>query len=329
LRGDIPLYDMNVWQLCRLAKNGSRGYLTDFFEVFCLNRRSFALIFALAFSLAISQAKAANKKAFLFPPLFSAILPGFDQWWENDNQTAAAYTGTALLGLGITSLAMDGKSDVTSDGLLSGSDRERWAIVGTQMAFTAGLLSARESFVNAYKTRKEDFAFITAEESTWDILKAPFRFEFITRPTTFIPLVALVGLLAYEIHTDDLQFHSMTASDALFTTAFSYGAGTGEEAFFRGYVLPVAQHYTGERWVSNTLQALLFAFAHRITPLPWVQFVGGWWSGFVVQESGGAISEVVFEHFWWDVLAFGTYYLTKDRTSGTARLSLPPLVIRF
>ncbi len=273
---------------------------------------------------------AGEKKAFLFPPLLSLLLPGWDQWWENQNQTAAAYTGSALAGLTITSLAVNSGDKVTSDGLLSEDDRARWAVLGGQIYFTAGLLSARESFRYAYQTRKEDFAFLTAEESTWDVLKAPFRFEFITRPSTFIPLLGIVGILAYEIHAGHEKFHSLTGGDLFFTTAFSYGAGTGEEAFFRGYLLPVAQHYTGERYVSNTLQALLFAFAHRITPLPWIQFLGGWWSGFVTQENGGSIAESVFEHFWWDMLAFSAYYLTKDRTHiQPPPLRLPPIVVRF
>ncbi|MEK7691696.1 MAG: CPBP family intramembrane glutamic endopeptidase, partial [Bdellovibrionota bacterium] len=104
-------------------------------------------------------------------------------------------------------------------------------------------------------------------------------------------------------------------SDVFFSGAFSWNAGTHEEAFFRGWLHPVFNEWIGVPWIANTLQASLFALAHLPTnPLPWPQFMMGWYWGWLSTHRGWTLSESVFIHAWWDVMAFTFLYATHSDT---------------
>ena len=51
--------------------------------------------------------------------------------------------------------------------------------------------------------------------------------------------------------------------DAAFTTTLAYGAGTGEEALFRGWLYPLLYQKLGRRaWMANGIQATIFGSLH-------------------------------------------------------------------
>ena len=62
-------------------------------------------------------------------------------------------------------------------------------------------LSVYDSFRSAVRSRKAsgEFGFLQHEETPTDLLKAPFKFSFLKRPTTWVWLSATAVLSAYLI----------------------------------------------------------------------------------------------------------------------------------
>lgn len=291
-------------------------------------------------------------------PLVSFLLPGFDQWWEGQSTSAALYTGAALGGLTYaeTVRAADNvetnpdkkkKDDTTSTGETSESQEEeedetaldskdvalRKYTLGYLVYQGAGGLSAYHAFRTAVRTRKAkgQYDFLKYEETPLDILAAPFHFQYLARPTTYIPL-GIGAALAYLILGSDPPEHyertGLTSADWFFTGAFSFNAGTHEEAMFRGWLMPVlAEHVMSPFW-SNATQAGIFALAHLSTnPQPIPQLLLGYHLGYVTQERGWRLGEAVFIHVWWDVLAFATMFsYRKKQTDEVSRLLPPPVL---
>lgn len=265
----------------------------------------------------------------IWPPLFSLILPGLDQWIEHQNDFALAYTGVAGVGTGIALANYDAAKSVTTDSLLKSKDNGvRGYLLGTQMIQSAGCLSAFHSFRTAAATRPGDYDFLTVEESPQDLVLSPFRSRYLSRWTTWVPLgLALAGTW-YEARTDYVhRTPALTQSDVAYSGGFSYMAGVSEEALFRGWIMPLWAQTWGSPFWANTGQALLFAAAHLpSTSLPITQGIMGFYFGYLVQENQWTLGEAIFIHTWWDVIAFlGHYSVTGQR----GYLPLPTLAWAF
>lgn len=296
-------------------------------------------------------------RSIFWMPLVSFLLPGFDQWWEGQTTSAALYTGVALGGVAYsrsvqvadnvdTNPKKKEKED-TNTGETSESQEEeeeetaldskdvalRKYTLGFLVYQGAGGMSAYHAFRTAVRTRKVkgQYDFLKYEETPLDLLAAPFHFKYMTRPTTYIPL-GIGAALAYLILSSDLpenyERSSLTSADGFFTSAFSFNAGTHEEAMFRGWLMPVlAEHAMSPFW-ANATQAGIFALAHISTnPLPLPQLLLGYHLGYVTQERGWRMGEAVFIHVWWDVLAFATLFsYRKKQPDEVARLLPPPVL---
>lgn len=95
-------------------------------------------------------------RSYLFPPLASLLLPGFDQWWENQNRSALAFTGAAVGGLmlaGNAASRLPSNQQDTSD-LDTRNDDRRTVLLGSQIYLASGSLSAYTSFRTAVRSRK-------------------------------------------------------------------------------------------------------------------------------------------------------------------------------
>ncbi len=276
----------------------------------------------------VSKPVSAKKRNYFWPPLYSFAVPGLDQWIRREYENGAAFSGTAVAGLGVFA-AHHRKNENLDFSLTTRVDRERWQLLGLHIYSTSGFLSARHAFIDAVETRQEDFSFLTAKESDWDILKAPLNVAYFIRPTTFIPLLLLGGLIAIDTRSDrERRWSRPTGNDVFFSTAFSYGAGTGEEAFFRGFLMPVTMRWTGSGWGSNAIQATVFALAHGVNPIPWPQFLFGAYTGWLSQSQDWSLSEGVFIHTWWDIIAFLTEYSFR-KPGQQVGFYLSPISITF
>lgn len=242
-------------------------------------------------------------------PIASFVLPGLGQYIEQQWEPGLIYTGTAVLGMTMATVAAKrikedqlGKLDYDEyDGL------QRQYTYGTQLYMFAGEMSAFHSFRTAVKSRKPngEFAFITNDEDPSDLLTAPFEFSFITRPTTYGPLLA--GLALVLVSYDPDPHADFDGGDAAFTAGVSYNAGVGEEAFFRGYLMPVMREKWNSNVWSNATQSVIFGAAHysERNRFPIFQAAMGYYFGWVTQRNGWSLRESIFIHAWWDVLALG------------------------
>ena len=142
----------------------------------------------------------------------------------------------------------------------------------------------------------------------------------------------MAGLSAVDVATNDDpgRRRPYQGHDALATFATSYQAATTEEAFFRGYALPVLQQRTGHFWVANGIQATGFALLHD-TSVAGKLVIGAsaLLDGHLTRRNHGSIRQVVFIHTWWDLIAFTGYFLTVREKDSPVALRLRPIVLRF
>ena len=181
------------------------------------------------------------------------------------------------------------------------------------------------------------YAFLKRDESPIELLQAPLKFSYLKKSSTYIPLSVIASLFLYSLitePTDDigLKKDPLTSSDLFFASAISLNAGTNEEALFRGWMMPVLMEWTASPFWSNTLTALLFGAAHLgSVDTPWAQVLLGWHMGNVTIENGWTLSEAIFIHTWWDVLALLNVYThkLKNKEAITEVLWLPTLKWHF
>jgi membrane protease YdiL (CAAX protease family) len=233
--------------------------------------------------------------------------------------------------------------DPDENGLDQKDIAERKTTLGLLLYQGAGGMSAYHTFRTAARTRQEhgQYEFLQADDTPADLLAAPFHFSYLTRVTTIIPLAVIAGISALQLSTpleDDSDYEraSFTQADAFFSGAFSYNAGTHEEAVFRGWIMPVMREYWDSDFWSNAAQSVLFAAAHLSTnPQPLPQLLLGYHLGYVTQRNHWSLGESVFIHTWWDVMAFVTQYHYKQRAPEDKKdlikpiLWLPPLEFAF
>lgn len=304
------------------------------------------------------------RSAFWFPFL-TFWVPGLDQWIEGQFVPAIAYTTTSVAGYAYIDhvknqyglyekarakrLAIKNGTDTpdsdSTDELNSKDSATRQMALAAQVSQWAGGMSAYHSFRTAVRTRKQfgEYTFLTSEETPFDLMAAPFHVEYMLRPTTFIPLAIIAGISALNLRTpidesSDLQRDRVTGDDVFYASAFSYNAGTHEEAMFRGWLQPWLMEQLDSNFQSNAIQSLAFGAAHLGTnSLPIIQVLLGYHLGWVNQRNGYLLSEGIFIHAWWDVVAFITAYNYKEKptvgnkTSRLARptLWLPPVEFSF
>lgn len=293
------------------------------------------------------------RSAFWFPLLCFGI-PGLDQWIEGQWLPAAAYSGIAAAGYAYAdyvqrsngvyehervhriSVANDEPiPDDLEDKSLHDSKNStlRKVALASQVAQWSGGMSTYHSFRTAVRTRKQlgEYAFLEYEETPWDLMAAPFRIQYLLRATTLIPLAIIGGLSALNLsqpdsEDSDLKKDRLSSEDGFYAGAFSYNAGTHEEAVFRGWLQPwFVQQLSSPFW-GNGAQALVFGAAHLNTvPVPIVQTLLGFHLGYVTQKNGYRLGEAIFIHAWWDVVAFAASYSYRERQA----YFLPPLEVIF
>jgi hypothetical protein len=288
-----------------------------------------------------------NRNVFWRPAL-SLFLPGIDQY----------LAGQWAYGLGYSSVWMassawaanrnreaDEREAEWDFNRLTDIERENEQIhnelykqrtLANQLVLAAGGMSAYHSFRTAVATHQPHggYEFLVEEETPLDILRAPFEFSHLKKPTTWVPLALITGLAVLDANTQQEDYTSdpYSSSDAFYTGAISYNAGTYEEAIFRGWIMPVAMEKTHSLFWSNFLQAAMFAAAHlNQIATPYVQFGLGYYLGWLTQQSRWTLSESIFIHAWWDVAALTIQYQNRkqDPLAPQAVVWLPPLKMVF
>ncbi len=268
-----------------------------------------------------AQVASAAPKSDIWMPAVSFLLPGLDQWIERDYGAAAAYSGIWLGGGFLASGASDSLKERDldpKDNKIDARDGDvRRLMLGNQLTMAAGSFSTLHAFRNAVESRREQgqYSFLGEKVTVPDLAMAPFRFDYLTRPTTYVPLGIISALALYSAQSKSDKFENVALKplDGAFAGSFSYLAGTNEEALFRGWMMPVLREYVATDIGSNIAQALVFSLAHRSqVDVPITQLLLGYHWGYVTQRNGWSLGEAAFTHAWWDVVAFLAIYSKRE-----------------
>ena len=263
-------------------------------------------------------------------PLASFVLPGAGQWARAQLTYGAAYSGVAVAGIMYATNASRDvqESELMNQDLTTKNTALRKYILGLQTTQSMGGLSLYHTFRSAVWQRQKygQYGFLGKGDHPSDILLAPLHFQYLTRPSTWIPLTIATAIASYAATHPADGYHrvGLKPADYTFASGFSYNAGTHEEALFRGWLMPLVYESGLSTGISNLVQSSVFALAHLgSTGIPLPQFLLGLHLGNVTTRNNWHLGESIFIHVWWDVIAFtGNYYLEKNKLS-TGTISNP------
>jgi len=196
------------------------------------------------------------------------------------------------------------------------------------------LYSAFGAYRDARNARdNRGYATPAPRESLGDLALAPFRWEFLSRPTTWVPLLAALyfavsppaeGTLRYAPDSTITRQQILTGSAVQFDMV-----AVGEEAFFRGLLNNGLSSSLGETW-GLAASSTLFGLAHEGTGAQ-ASIAGaalfGAYLGWLQQRNEYAIGEGVALHYWWDLLV--TAGLLHERRASAQGVRLMTIHWRF
>jgi membrane protease YdiL (CAAX protease family) len=250
-------------------------------------------------------------------PLASFFVPGLGQYLDGSWLAGAALTSASVGGY---ALYVGGDAAAGDPPRTAAGQR---AFIGAGLMLTAGGLSTYDSFHRSLpllqRAGKYDFA--QAHDPSGSLLLAPFDLGMLKRWTTWIDLAhtALVTAILVRTETEPgAQYLPFRTSDGAFVAAFSYNAGVGEEALFRGWLYPMLYQNLGRRfWLANGLQAGTFGALHapQAGSFALVIASSALYEGWVTRRNGWSIRESVFHHFWYDVTVGAASLLTQKTAS--------------
>jgi hypothetical protein len=265
----------------------------------------------MLFALCICPAAALAEPSPQLAALASAIIPGLGQATQGDYEAAAAHFGVFAVSLG-GGLYYQNKPDFLTDSVRY-ADSSREIINQTTLRRDFGLRVATDtalySSYAAYRDgrRRDERLYRTPapKESLSDLAVAPFSWEFLSRPTTFIPLALQAWAVsrggygiyrASDVSQRDLHAYNLTANE--FTAV-------GEEGFFRGFLNNDFSNRWGDGW-GLAASSTVFGLAHNgqgDTANIFQAAVAGAYLGWVQQRNSFQIGEGVALHYWINVLA--------------------------
>ena len=236
-------------------------------------------------------------------PIASWFVPGLGQYLHGAHRAGLAYIG-AFLGGSAVGLSRDVPDSLE----LSRDPADQLSDMGWSVAMSAAWLSSWDAFHRAVPAHQRlgKYAFLPRRESVGQLVTAPFDFRFLKRWTTWVDLAqtaAITTLILSETgsrHWSDFRGH-----DAFYSGTVSLNAAVGEEAFFRGYMLPMLHEKTLKNfWYANTAQAAIFGGLHAGQSGWYAGVIGAWalWEGWVTRRNDWSIRESIFHHFWYDAI---------------------------
>ena len=258
-------------------------------------------------------------------PITGLGIQGLPQLVHGAPWTAVGYVGTAVTGIALS----DG--GILSEDTLPWRGRDQIADLGLSAYGVAFWLSPWDGFHRAVPRLqgRGKYVFLPRRESVGGLLTAPFDYRFLRRKTTWVALGETAVFTALILADRDAGVPPVRAQDVGYAAGVSMGAAVGEEAFFRGFLLPVMYQNSGRRfWLANGLQGSIFGGLHYDEEFPaGAAIIAAWaiYEGWLVRRNDWSLRESVFHHFWYDTFIITAAYLSeKERMF---RISFP--TIRF
>ena len=284
---------------------------------FCVvKNRSFRLILAIMLLSGATMARADPSEPWL-KGVASAVVPGVGQASNGDYGEAALHFGVFAVSVYGALHYMD-KGDYLDADQRYDEDNHREFINKTtlrydyaaRLATDTTLYSGYAAYRDARARDNSGFRTPVPRESLGDLTKAPFSFNYLARPTTFIPLAIEAAALyrykdskdAYGIYrhrdvsTGDLHTFNLIANE---------WTAVGEEAFFRGFL----NNEFSSRYGDGTglvTSSVIFGLAHTgqgQTANALQATAAGFYFGWLHQKNGYAAGEGVALHYWFNVFA--------------------------
>lgn len=259
---------------------------------------------------------------FLIPTV--SLIPGMGQYIHGAYGRGALFT--AQLAAGFYIVGTNQRPDSVAP--LRDKDHQ-FGRVGDGLGVNAAMLSSWDTFHRSIPALQQQgkYDFLPPRrESVTSLVTAPFDYRFLGRWTTWVELVP-TAFLTVALLDSDAKSYPLHGHDLGYAAAVSMNAAVGEEAFFRGYLLPMLYQKTGRRfWLANTIQGTAFLGLHGLNPATFILVgLSGYYGGWVTKRNGWSVRESVFAHFWWDA-ATTTATLLRERDS-EVRIAFP--TIRF
>jgi membrane protease YdiL (CAAX protease family) len=166
-------------------------------------------------------------------------------------------------------------------------------------------------------------------------MMAPFDFKYWTRPTNYIGIPAQIVLSFFLANLQRTSMKTQTLSlsgkELAFSGLTSFSAAVGEEALFRGWIMPIGMKYTQSELLSNLMTSLVFGAAHFQTGyIPLSQTIIGFYLGLLAQKNEWQLGESIFNHFWFDFIIFtAAYGLSNSVERAQTTFYFPPLSLQF
>lgn len=275
-----------------------------------------------------------EKRSIIWFPLATALVPGLGQAIDGEYKKSASLMGLSITGILIANEAhKKQKTFLESDSTRYHSyrDNARAELFGNSIYKHAAGVALYDSFLTRVPDYHRDgkYLFLPEKQNLESIHKAPFEFSYISRPTTFIPLVIGLGLGISDFNRSSRPDRfDLRASDVATSTYASYVAGVTEEAMFRGWMQPILYENTQNFWVANTIQSLAFGYSHD-NAQPYLQILFGFYAGWLTPRNNWDLSEAIFIHTWWDVIVITAEFARSRSKTQDFNIQLPVLNASF
>lgn len=253
-------------------------------------------------------------------------MPGLGQAISGDWGTAAAHFGVFAASIA-TALHYDDKADFLKDDVRYPDDNREFVNQTTlrsdfawRVATDTALYSSFAAYRDARERNNGGYWTPAPREKLSDLAVSPFRWEYLSRPTTYIPLaIGAIAAFSSKSGYGIYRYDDVSKTD-LHVANFTANAFTavGEEGFFRGVVNNELSNQWGNNWGLAGSSAL-FGLAHTgqgNTANAWQAAAAGAYLGWVHQRNSFEIGEGVAIHYWWNVIAG----IAAIRNGGSAQL---------
>jgi hypothetical protein len=305
-------------------------------------RRYVGEVFRLAFVLALvawplsaqeadrriapDSARPKRGSEFLIP--VTGLVPGLPQYIHGAYAAGAAYTATAVAGIAVHSRY---RSEITDTIYLPRTGSDQLAEQGLHVVGTTEFVGAWDAFHRAIPSlqRQGKYEFLHRRENVGQLISAPFDIQLLKRWTTWVGLseTMVVTALVLGDRGNGEVYAPFRGHDGVYLASNAMNAAVGEEALFRGYLLPLLHQHTGRRfWVANGIQASLFGAVHVPEGAGLFALEIGassLFEGWVTRRNDWSIRESIFHHFWYDAVV-GVALFLRD-TNVTKTITFPAI----
>jgi hypothetical protein len=285
--------------------------------MFCADKNPiFRALLAIMLVLGAAAARADPAEPWL-KGLASVVVPGVGQASNGDYGDAALHFGVFAVSV-YGAIRYQDKSDYLDADQRYDEDNNREFINKTTLRYDyaarlvtdMALYSGYAAYRDARERDNAGFRTPAPRESLTDLAVAPFSINYLSRPTTFIPL-AIQALALYHYKDSKDAYGIYRANDVserdlhVFNLTANEMTAVGEEAFFRGFLNNEFSSRYGDN-VGLMTSSAIFGLAHTgqgQTANVLEATLAGAYLGWVHQKNGFEAGEGVALHYWINVLA--------------------------